>query len=112
MDSAPVTMKDKAALAEFARRVRAALGSNLVDLRLYGSKARGDAAPDSDIDVAVITEAANGDVEDLVIDIAFDIDLAFDVYLSPRVIPREVMQDPVWKLTGLVQAVEREGVSL
>jgi hypothetical protein len=39
MDSAPVTMKDKAALAEFARRVRAALGSNLVDLRLYGSKA-------------------------------------------------------------------------
>jgi predicted nucleotidyltransferase len=112
MDFAPLSKTDEAALGEFGRRVRAALGSNLVALRLYGSKARGDSAPDSDLDVAVIIETASGDVEDLVIDIAFDIDLAFDVYLSPRVIPREVMQDPVWKLTGLVQAVEREGVSL
>lgn len=107
-----VTDKDRAALAEFVRRVRAALGANLLDLRLFGSKARGDDAADSDIDVAVIVQAADGAVEDLVIDIAFDIDLAFDVYLSPRVIPTAVLHDPVWKLTGFVQAVEREGVSL
>jgi uncharacterized protein len=81
-----------------------------VQLRLFGSKARADAAPDTDIDVAVIVEAANGAVEDAVIDIAFDIDLAFDVYLSPRVIPSPVLRDPVWKLTGLVRAIEREGV--
>ncbi len=107
-----VTENDRAALAEFARRVRADLGANLLDLRLFGSKARGDAAPDSDLDVAVIVANADNGVEDLVIDIAFDIDLAFDVYLSPRVIPTAVLHDPVWRLTGFVQAVEREGVPL
>ena len=112
MTSTSVTEKDRAALAEFGRRVRAALGANLLDLRLFGSKARGDATPDSDLDVAVIVEAAGAGVEDLVIDIAFDVDLAFDVYLSPRVIPTAVLHDPVWKLTGFVQAVEREGVPL
>ncbi len=112
MNSTSVTDKDRAALAEFGRRVRAALGSNLLDLRLFGSKARGEAAPDSDLDVAVIVESPTGGVEDLVIDIAFDIDLAFDVYLSPRVIPTAVLQDPVWRLTGFVRAVEREGVAL
>ena len=89
-----------------------ALGANLLDLRLFGSKARGDATPDSDLDVAVIIETPDDGVEDLVIDIAFDIDLAFDVYLSPRVIPTAVLHDPVWTLTGFVQAVEREGVPL
>jgi predicted nucleotidyltransferase len=112
MHSTSVTDQDRAALAEFGRRVRAALGSNLVDLRLFGSKARGDAGPDSDIDVAVIVETPDDGVEDRVIDIAFDIDLAFDVYLSPRVIPRSVLHDPVWQLTAFVQAVQREGVPL
>ena len=83
-----------------------------MDLRLFGSKARGDAAPDSDIDVAVIVQTSDDSVENLVIDIAFDIDLAFDVYLSPRVIRAVVLEDPVWRPTGFVQAVEREGVPL
>lgn len=112
MDSITVSEQDRAALAEFGRRARAALGSNLVDLRLFGSKARGDAVADSDIDVAVIVRAADGSVQNQIIDIAFDIDLAFDVYLSPRVIPAAVLKDPVWRLTGFVQAVEREGVPL
>ncbi len=112
MNSTSVTDKDRAALAVFGRRVRAALGSNLLDLRLFGSKARGEAAPDSDLDVAVIVESPTGGVEDQVIDIAFDIDLAFDVYVSPRVIPTAVLHDPVWRLTAFVQAVEREGVAL
>ena len=76
-------------------------------VRIEGSRRR---HADSDLDVAVIIEAAADGVEDSVIDIAFDIDLAFDVYLSPRVIPTAVLHDPVWKLTGFVQAVEREGV--
>jgi predicted nucleotidyltransferase len=110
MDLTTVSEQDRAALAEFGRRARAALGSNLLGLRLFGSKARGDAAADSDIDVAVIVQSADDGVENQIIDIAFDIDLAFDVYLSPRVIPAAVLEDPVWRLTGFVQAVEREGV--
>jgi predicted nucleotidyltransferase len=104
--------RDRAALEEFGRRVRAAVGPNLLGLRLFGSKARGDARPDSDIDVAVIVGTTSGRLEDEIIDIAFDIDLAYDVYLSPRVLAASVLADPVWRLTGFVRDLEREGVPL
>jgi uncharacterized protein len=107
-----VTERDQAALAEFARRVRSVLGPRLVELRLFGSKARGDATSESDLDVAVMTDGSSPDCEDDVVDIAFDVDLAYDVYISPRVLPVSVLSHPVWSLTGFVRAVEREGIRL
>ena len=47
----------QAAVADFVRRVRAALGQQAVDIRLFGSVARGDAQPDSDIDVLIVVQA-------------------------------------------------------
>jgi hypothetical protein len=50
--------------------------------------------------------------EDRVLDLAFDVNLEHDVYISPRVVTRAVMNDPVWRLTGLLRAIEREGIPL
>jgi uncharacterized protein len=107
-----VAERDQAALAEFALRVKAALGSRLVELRLFGSKARGDATADSDLDVAVVTDGENRRSDAEVVDIAYDVDLAYDVYISPRMLPQSVLHDPVWSLTGFVRAIEREGIRL
>ena len=43
---------------------------------------------------------------------AFEVNLAHDVYISPPVIEQCVLDDPVWKITPFLQAVEREGVPL
>ena len=110
--SVTLSSPDAAAVHAFAHAARAALGTNLIDLRLFGSKARGDAAPDSDIDIAVIVQNGEASVRDAVIDIAFDVNMAHDVYISPRVIPENVLNDPVWRITGFLQAVEREGVPI
>lgn len=40
----------------------ALLGENLIEVRLYGSWARGDAAPDSDVDLAVIVQQADPEI--------------------------------------------------
>ena len=45
-----------AALDAFAGAVRRLLGERLVVLKLFGSHARGEAAPDSDLDVLVAVE--------------------------------------------------------
>ncbi len=104
--------KDAFALDEFTRRVRATLGPDLVALRLFGSKVRGHGSPDSDIDVAVVVRQSASKIWDDVLDVAFKVNLAHDVYISPRVIEQRILEDPVWKITPFLQAVEREGVAL
>jgi predicted nucleotidyltransferase len=101
-----------AALDAFARAVRQHLGTRLVALKLFGSHARGEAAPDSDLDGLVLVAEASPAVENAVLDLAFDVNLAHDVYISPRVIGRRIFEDPVWRLTPFIRALETEGAAL
>jgi len=53
------------------------LSGNVLDVRLFGSEARGEATLESDIDVLVVVqpESERAALEDRVIDIAFDVNL-------------------------------------
>ncbi len=104
--------KDAAALEAFVERLRADLGNNLFELKLFGSKATGSDRPDSDIDVLVAVEKGGVEVEDQVLDIAFDINLKHDVYISPRVIDRATLSAPVWSITPFLKAIAKEGIPL
>jgi len=102
------------ALAEFVKRVRQALSDNIVDLRLFGSEARGDATPDSDIDVLLIVQpdTARVPLEDRIIDIAFDVNLECGVYISPRVVTPAILSHPVWRETPFLKTVARDSLPL
>lgn len=106
--------KNSPSLQEFATRVRSTLGAKLVDLRLFGSLARGDAHPDSDIDVLVVVQPDQDRkrLARLVVDIAFDVNLAHGVYLSPRVVTQEILNHPVWRETQFLRALAREGIPI
>jgi predicted nucleotidyltransferase len=102
------------ALAEFVKRLRRGPAEHLVDVRLFGSEARGDAAPDSDLDVLVVVQP-DGDrsaLEDRAIDIAFDVNLEFGVYVSPRVVTLGILRDPVWRESPFLKAVADQSVPL
>ena len=104
--------KELEAVKEFCAAVKRTLGNELVSLRLFGSKARGSAGRESDIDVAVVVRQRNSRVWDTVMDAAFYTNLRWDVYISPRVIERRALKDPKWRITGFVQNLEREGIRL
>ena len=104
--------KDAAALEEFLRSLRVALGKTLVEAKLFGSKATGKDQPDSDIDVLIVVKKNGVEVEDRVLDIAFDVNLKHDVYISPRVIDTSILSDPVWSITPFLRALAKEGISL
>jgi uncharacterized protein len=104
--------KDAAALEEFLRTLRSALGKNLLEAKLFGSKVTGRDQLDSDIDVLIVVNQNGVETEDKVLDIAFDVNMKHDVYISPRVIDRSILADPVWSITPFLQAIEKEGILL
>ena len=91
--------KDAAALEEFLQGLRSAVGKNLLEAKLFGSKATGKDQQDSDIDVLVVVNQNGVEIEDQVLDIAFGVNVKHDVYISPRVIDRSILSDPVWSIT-------------
>jgi hypothetical protein len=46
-------------------------------------------------------------VEDEVLDIAFETNLKHEVYISPRVIDRATLTDPVWRITPFLKRLQR-----
>lgn len=110
----PSASNRRPALVEFVKRLRHNLSDNLVDVRLFGSEARGEANPESDIDVLVVVqpESARAAFEDRAIDIAFDVNLEFGVYISPRVITPGILNDPVWRETAFIRNVAGESIPL
>lgn len=104
--------QDSEALKDFLGRLQSALRHKLIEVKLFGSKARGEDAPDSDIDVLVVVNEAGVEIEDQVLDIAFEVNLDHEVYISPRVIDHAILDDPVWKITPFLKAIDKEGIAL
>ena len=99
---------------EFVRRLRRDLPANIVGLRLFGSEARGQASPESDIDVLVVVQpdAERVALETRIVDIAFDVNLEFNVFISPSVVTPAILSHPVWRESPFIETVLREGVAL
>ncbi len=69
---------------------RSVYGSNIMDIVLYGSYARGDYTEDSDIDVVAVVHGQRIELQKklkTVWDVAAEIGLENDIVVSPMVIP-------------------------
>jgi predicted nucleotidyltransferase len=110
----PSVSNRKPALADFVKRLREALPDNVLDVRLYGSEARGEATPESDIDVLVVVQpdSERNRLQERIVDIAFDVNVQFDVFISPCVLSPEILNHPVWRETPFIETVLKEGLRL
>jgi predicted nucleotidyltransferase len=79
-----MTSKVRQVLAELHTRLKGLHGDRLVRLVLFGSQARGDARPDSDIDIMlVLKDPVSHEVEsDRVVPITAELSLENDVVIS------------------------------
>jgi len=102
--------KDRDAVQEFCESIRKRLGKTVRTIKLFGSKATGKDTPGSDIDLFIVVSEKTPEVEDLILNAAFELDLKYDVYISPRIVSQSVLKDPLWKNTPFIRTVQREGV--
>ncbi|MEA4957145.1 MAG: nucleotidyltransferase domain-containing protein [Methanobrevibacter sp.] len=74
---------------------------------LFGSVARGDDTKDSDIDILILTTDEDK-IEDDIFDIAFEILIEKNEYISPKIIPIEHYEK--YKNTSFYTNVNEEGI--
>jgi len=102
---------DQAALDRLKEALRRDFG--LVKLVLYGSKARGDANKDSDIDVlAVLKREVDWRTKRAIYDVCLDVGLEHDVLIQPVVLSESAYESSRLRVTPLLQNIAAEGVEL
>jgi len=102
---------EREALASFSEKLRVSLSDPELEVRLFGSKARGDDGPESDIDVLVIESSGDWRVADIVYRLATDILLDTGVSLSTKVISRAHYQGLIEQGSPFALRVLNEGVA-
>ena len=83
-----------------------------MDFRLYGSKARGTADAESDIDVMIELEELTPNFNDKVFDVVFDVNLRYGVFISAVLFGRKELEDGPMSASPLFKAIERDGVRI
>ena len=96
----------------FAQDVRLRLSPWVEELVLFGSRARGTAAPWSDWDVLAVTQCRDRDRESELIDLAFEQLLRERINISVKWITREKRDQQVRAGASFMMNVLRDGRSL
>jgi len=103
---------EAAAVREFVARVRELLGTELLHVRLFGSRARGEGHEHSDLDIALIVTTGGRARRYDVYDLAFDVGLEYSVVLAPLVLEEQQFQKLKQRERLLALDIEREGIAL
>jgi predicted nucleotidyltransferase len=80
------------------------------DLRVFGSRARGDAAPESDLDVFIELEEATPEWRQRISEIAWEVGFEMDRVISTLVTTRDDLEHGAMGANPLILEIEREGV--
>ena len=60
---------------------------DLIEMRLFGSSARGDSSDESDIDILVRLPEVNRKIEEELFDLAYNLELEYDCLIDVIVLP-------------------------
>jgi predicted nucleotidyltransferase len=104
--------KEQQAIRALVHQLRERLGSELLDIVLFGSKARGDSDPWSDIDILITVRQESWPLRREISALAAGISLEYGVLIGPRVIGQERWERMRQDRFRLYQNIVTEGIPL
>jgi len=86
---------------------------NLVDFKVFGSRARGDADEYSDLDVFIEVETLDKEMKGKISDIAWEVGFYNDcIHISPLVFTRYEIEESPLRISSIVKVIAEEGVQV
>lgn len=80
---------------------------------LYGSQARGQAGPESDLDLLVLlNQEVTSEITRSIRDMLYEVGLQNDLVISVIVRSLDVWNSPIWQATALHKEINREGIEV
>ena len=101
---------EETAVKEFKDKLSSALGPKLKKLLLFGSKARGDFKPGSDIDVFILVDKSDINTRRLIASFTTDILINSNILLSPKIIEESHFNFLKQLKTAFAKNIEKDGI--
>jgi predicted nucleotidyltransferase len=95
---------------EFKRRLAETV--ELIDFKVYGSKARGDEDEFSDLDVFIEVASLDRKTKDLIDEIAWEVGLENLIVISPLVFTEDEIENSPLRASPILININEEGIRL
>jgi predicted nucleotidyltransferase len=100
--------RDVSIAREYKRRLAEAV--ELIDFKVYGSKARGDEDEFSDLDVFIEVASLDRKARDLIYEIAWEVGLENLIVISPLVFTEDEIENSPLRASPILININEEGI--
>jgi len=80
------------------------------EMRLFGSKVRGQADPDSDVDIMIELAERSPEIESEIDDITFEVNLKNDAFITTIVFGQDELENGPMKESPIYKIIQKEGI--
>lgn len=86
--------------------------ADIVDFRVFGSRARGDADEFSDMDVFIEVESLDKPLKGTISEVVWEVGFENSIYISPLVFTRHEIEDSPLRASPIVKNINEEGIRI
>ena len=99
---------------ETARKLKERLSEvvQLIDFRVFGSRARGDEDEYSDLDIFIEVDSLDKELKDKMLDIIWEVGLEHLIVISPLIFTRDEIENSALRSSEIVRNISDEGVRI